>query len=74
MEDVIKDPYEAMRLSFNNYNIEFKKIETNFSNDEIMYNKNHNEAEIILSDYHKQKIRDFVIRNDFLGQNLVEFI
>ena len=30
--------------------------------------------EIILSDYHKQKIRDFVIRNDFLGQNLVEFI
>ena len=74
MKDIIKDPYESMKLCFKNYDLSFSKTEINFSNEEIMFNKDHNIEKIILTENHKNKIKDFVERNDFLNQNLISYL
>jgi len=74
MKDIIKDPYESMKLCFKNYDFNFSKTEIHFSNEEIMFNKDSNVEKIVLTENHKNKIKDYVERNDFLNQNLISYL
>ena len=74
MKGIRKYPDESMKLCFKNYDWSFSKTEIKFSNEEIMLNKHHNVEKIILTENHKNKIKYYVERNDFLNQNLISYL